>query len=342
MAAAGVAAPLMTASPASAGGQSGRAVHIDGNWYPKRRIRNAVNMADKVVVITGASRGIGLAAGEYLQAAGATVIGTSRTPGAHPSHPFPLLELDLEDEVSVATFIGTISTHPDVVANGGIDALVNNAGRFVFGSPIVADPGTWFGGVTDGLAVLYGGHLAVANGLFPLVAARAATGFSHMSFTCSLVGYAVGGSDPGISYYHNYISGKRALLAYANNLRALVDAAGLGINISTINPMAIRTGLAAGTNPIFLQPVDGNGDAIGDPVFQEFLDGVRAFIDAGIPVDVAGEAVGQLLQSPNPDANIAIGGPRGILARQGGNDFAFPLAIADNAEAAYRWAPGRG
>lgn len=80
-------------------------------------------MASKVVLITGASSGIGLATANLLQEAGLIVYGTSRRAKDSSNHKFHLIELDVNQDDSVAQAVQT------VIANEGrIDVLVNNAG----------------------------------------------------------------------------------------------------------------------------------------------------------------------------------------------------------------------
>lgn len=63
------------------------ASHLDGHVKEMVNIKQVMleqDMAGKVVVITGASSGIGRAAANRLAAAGATVVGTSRYPWRYP------------------------------------------------------------------------------------------------------------------------------------------------------------------------------------------------------------------------------------------------------------------
>jgi NAD(P)-dependent dehydrogenase (short-subunit alcohol dehydrogenase family) len=315
-------------------------VRSNPKFYPKATFVPEVSLAGKVAVITGGSRGIGRATGLALQSAGVTVIGTSRQPGAHPGHPFTLLPLDLADPASIAHFLAMVQARPEVVGNGGIDMLLNNAGRFALGSVVPVDPGAFFGGIQLASATLYGGHVAVTSGLLNAVAARAAVGYGRIIFTTSVVAYGVGGSEPGTSYYHAYTAGKRSLLAYANCLRGLIDAARIGIRISTVNPLAVNTDLASGTRPVFLQPVDANGNAPYDPNFQAFLGAVRASTANGLPAAFAAQAFVQLLMSANPEPNIAVGSEAPPYSIQGQNDFVTAVGLAEMQQSAFPWVAG--
>lgn len=315
-------------------------VRANPKFYPKDCFVPAVSLAGKVAVITGASRGIGLATGLALQSAGVTVIGTSRQPSAYPGHPFPLLPLELSDPASIAAFLLMVQAQPEVDGNGGIDMLLNNAGRFALGGVIPIDSDAFFGGIQLASATLYGGHVAVTSGLLNAVAARAAAGYGRIIFTTSAAAYGVGGSEPGSSYYHSYTAGKRSLLAYANCLRGLVDAAQIGIRISTVNPPPVDTDLALGARPIFLQPVDGDGNAPYDPPFQAFLTAVRASIANGLPASFAAQAFLQLLMSADPEPNIAVGSEAAPYSIQGQNDYVAAISLAEMQQSAYPWVAG--
>jgi NAD(P)-dependent dehydrogenase (short-subunit alcohol dehydrogenase family) len=93
------------------------------------------NLTDKVAVVTGASKGIGLATSQALAAAGAYVIAGAR-------HNSP--ELQALEAAGSATFIAVdLSTPqgpPALIAaaaqRGGVDILVNNAGSVTPGSAV--------------------------------------------------------------------------------------------------------------------------------------------------------------------------------------------------------------
>lgn len=86
-----------------------------------------VVMADRLVVVTGATRGFGLAVAEVFCAAGWDVVATGRTPA--PDTPgISRVVWDVTDDDTTA-----LTT---AVAGRPVDLLVNNAGRGIPGAPL--------------------------------------------------------------------------------------------------------------------------------------------------------------------------------------------------------------
>jgi len=85
----------------------------------------------KVVLITGASRGIGEAAARHFHAGGWTVAATMRTPAASTlvtDDRLRTFALDVMDEAAVSAVVADV-----LAAFGRIDVLVNNAGLCLMG-----------------------------------------------------------------------------------------------------------------------------------------------------------------------------------------------------------------
>ena len=80
-------------------------------------------MTAKVVLITGASSGIGFATAELLHEAGFIVYGTSRRANIASKYKFHLIELDVDQEDSVSQAVKKV-----IENEGRIDVLINNAG----------------------------------------------------------------------------------------------------------------------------------------------------------------------------------------------------------------------
>ena len=78
----------------------------------------------KVIVITGANRGIGLATAHELQKRGAKVVVGVREPHKMPAVPgVAVLELDAANPESCRTFVALVERE-----HGHIDGLINDAG----------------------------------------------------------------------------------------------------------------------------------------------------------------------------------------------------------------------
>src|SRR5262249_16185390 len=84
----------------------------------------------RVVLITGASPGVGQSTARLLAQHGYTVFGTSRNPtSAEPTAGVEMLTLDVRVDESVRTCIEAV-----VSRVGRLDALINNAGYELAGA----------------------------------------------------------------------------------------------------------------------------------------------------------------------------------------------------------------
>jgi NAD(P)-dependent dehydrogenase (short-subunit alcohol dehydrogenase family) len=291
-------------------------------WRPAPDVQETWDLKGRVAVVTGASSGIGAAIGAALLAEGVHVIGTSRTPGTATA-PFDLLPLELSDPASVVAFGAAVAAHPAVVARGGLDILVNNAGRAVLG-PVgppssITDYPAWMAGVWEGLQTNYLGAVRVTNTLWPLLQARAkvedAGGvkakaatlkkkvevdkhYARVVFTASPMAWSSSAATPDL---WGYAASQRALLIYANMLRAAVTSTPISsppsaaskVKLSVLAPMATATRLVEGARPIFLDPTA----AATDPAF---LADIRVATAAGLDPAFVASAYVQVLKEDKP------------------------------------------
>ena len=276
----------------------------------------AFSLAGRVALVTGASCGIGQALAAALVAQGVTVVGTSRTPAAYPdAPPGGLLALDMASPTSVAAFAAALAAHPAVAARGGLDFAVLNAGRFALGPPgppPLLDEAAWFGGMQAAVATNLLGPARIARVVLPLLEGRPrppGDGYApRLFFTASASAYATGGADPLSMYYWSYAAAKRAALAYVTALRAGLRAAGSGVVVSVLEPMAVNTRLMEGLRPTFLAPVDARGWPVGDTLFKAVLWLYRDGLSRALAPAFAARAATQLLVEAAPPADVVVGG----------------------------------
>lgn len=310
---------------------------LDPRYYPLENFEPEIDLRGKLAVITGASRGIGRATAEALIERGVDVIGTSRDAAHVPNPPaYPLLDLDITQQKSVSKFIKVLTRR---LHRRKVDILINNAGRFVIG-PIVPDtlssPPFYFKQLQLATETLYLGHMRVTHALLPLMPSQ---GYARLLFTVSSAAYLVSGTDQLTPWIQQYISAKRALLAYANSLRISLRDASSNIMISTVNPYVIGTTGAEHPNPIYTQPVTNSGytDEPPSAPFNQALLLIRQLQSTGLPPEFVGNAYAQLLASSSPFANVVVGVNEEPFVTQGGNAFIEAMLLAENNESAIRF-----
>jgi NAD(P)-dependent dehydrogenase (short-subunit alcohol dehydrogenase family) len=328
-----LAAGTWALSPAVGSARAGKddRLAVDPRFYPRSGLRPDLDLAGKLAVVTGASRGNGRAIGEALAARGVDVIGTSRNPGGVPNPPtFPLLALDVADGASVLAFAGALRAHPRFQRHGRVDILVNNAGRFVLGQIVPLPPtdvGFYLTQRDLAVRTLYTGHVMTTSALLPLIPQQ---DYGRILFTVSAASYYTGSTIQGGSGLDAYNACKAALRGYADNLGSALREGGSSIRVSTVNPYIMHTALAAHPNPIYTQPVNASGFSDTDQVFNAGITYLRQLLANGQPPAMVGETAAQLLAMTEPDPNVAVGSRREPLATQGGNALVKSQLLAEN------------
>ena len=181
-------------------------------------------VADKVILITGASAGIGAAAATRLARAGARVFGTSRTAKASGDG-VTMLPMDVRDAQSVAAGIGEV-----IKAAGRIDALVNNAG---FGIAAAIEDTT----VDDMLRQLdtnFLGALRTVQAVLPHMRAQGAGRIVQVSSLAARI---------GIPFQGAYSASKSALSGMSEALS--LELAPFGIAVVLVEPGDTKTNFTA-------------------------------------------------------------------------------------------------
>lgn len=229
--------------------------------------------AERVVLITGASTGLGRATAELLAADGWRVFGASRHPEEQPEG-WELLALDVTDDASVAACVA------EVMARAGhIDALVNNAG---YGLKAMAEEPT----VDEVRARFDGNYLGVHRMCRAVLPIMRAQGRGHIVNISSLSGLI--GTPPSA----HYSATKHALEAYSDTMKYEVGR--FGVQVAIVEPGLTRSCFRV--------------NAVGPTEPLPVYDGLRARLGEGTerseriaaPAEVVARTVRRVLKTRRP------------------------------------------
>ena len=170
----------------------------------------------KVVLITGASMGLGHVMAEVLAADGWTVFGTSRTPENYSTDGWEMIELDVADDASVRACVDGVMTR-----TGRIDALVNNAG---YGLSAFAEEPT-IDEVRAQFETNYLGVHRMCRAVLPIMREQGGGRVVNISSIVGLIAPPEGA---------HYAASKHALEAYSQAMH--FELAQFGIHLAMVEP----------------------------------------------------------------------------------------------------------
>lgn len=178
-----------------------------------------------VVLITGATSGLGKACAELLSSAGFRVYGTGRNPDPSARSLVTLLKMDVTYDQSVRDTVGEILSR-----EGRIDAVICNAGSGIAGS-VEETP---MEDVRDQFATVFFGTLRTIQAVLP---GMRAAGSGTILCVGSIAGRAA------VPFQAFYSAGKSALEGLIEALR--MEVAPFRIRCALIEPGDFRTGFTA-------------------------------------------------------------------------------------------------
>jgi NAD(P)-dependent dehydrogenase (short-subunit alcohol dehydrogenase family) len=227
----------------------------------------------KVVLVTGASSGIGAAIAARLAKDGHQVFGTSRKGGA--SHDgTEMLTLDVCSDASVQSCVEGLLRKA-----GRIDALVNNAGYLLSGAIEEAT-------LEEARAQFETNFFGVARMVKAVLPAMRRARSGHIVTVSSLAGLVP------VPFWGFYNASKFAVEGYMESLRHELKP--FGIKVAMVEPGAIHT-------PFYENP-QAKAKAMPEygPWRERALKTMAHFAEKAPGPGVVAEVVARLVSSPNP------------------------------------------
>ncbi len=235
---------------------------------------------EKVVLITGASAGIGLATADLLHSSGWTVIGASRRgkgPGTWQS-----MVMDVDDDVSVTDGVNSV-----IAEHGRIDAVVACAGWGLAG----AVEQTPIADAQDQFQTNFWGAVRVVQSVLPCLRLQA----SGRIILVSSIGGVV-----GIPFQAFYTASKFAMEGYGEALA--YEVAPFGIEVTLVEPGNIRTDFTSSRRNVV--PVGPDVYALARTKAVEKMEEDER---NGAPAADVARAIAGALESSLPRRRISVG-----------------------------------
>ena len=238
---------------------------------------------NQVVLVTGASSGIGKSIAFHLHKLGYTVYGTSRNPEQYSeTFPFTLVQLDVTKKDSITQLIQTLKEKEH-----RIDVLINNAGVGITG-PVEE---TLLDAMRANFETNFFGPLAMIQAVLPIM--RKHTDGIIINIT-SIAGYM------GLPFRGAYSASKGALNIISEALR--MEIAAQGIRVMTLAPGDYATDIASRR---YHEAVIENSPY--QNTYQESLNTMDAHVDSGNdPIEIALK-VAALLRKKTPKPHYVVG-----------------------------------
>ncbi len=237
----------------------------------------------KVVLVTGASSGIGYSTAQLLSSKGYTVYGTSRNPKNDSNDTFSMIALDVTSEESIKSCIESI-----ISKEGRLDVLINNAGMGITG-PVEDTPTKEMRRVFD---TNFFGAVDVIKAVLPHMRQNK---FGQIVNITSIAGYM------GLPYRGIYSATKGAFELTMESLRMEVKE--FGVIVTNVAPGDVATNIAAGRyhTPVF-------EDSAYKTKYQANLNLMDEHVDSGMSPEKMAQKINQILQKKNPKVHYKVGG----------------------------------
>lgn len=237
----------------------------------------------KVILVTGASSGIGLACATALQAKGHTVYGSTRNLSRMKPVSFKPIELDVTNEDSVQAAVAQI-----IQAEGKIDVLVNNAGNGVTG-PAYAMPVEY---AKKQFEVNFFGVVRISSAVIPKMIEA---GKGTVINIGSLAGLF------GLPYQGLYSASKYAIEGYSQSLR--MELRNTGVKVVILNPGDFKTDFTQNREKV---PFSLKNEAL-EKEFNTAVASMEKDESIGANPGIIGKKLCEIVDSSSPKARYLVG-----------------------------------
>lgn len=235
----------------------------------------------KIVLITGASSGLGKAIGEFLHQKGFVVYGTSRNPERITNSIFPLLKLDVRNVESIKHAIAEV-----IRISGGIDVVINNAGVGILG-PLEEIPTDE---IRNNFETNLFGPIEMMKAVLPKMREQRSGLIINIT---SIAGYM------GLPYRSIYSASKGALELVTEALRMEVKP--FGIEITNVAPGEFATNIADHRYHVPVAPASAYS-SYGKTVAE-----INSQVSGGDNPIKMGEAIYQIINTAKPNGHYKVG-----------------------------------
>lgn len=239
----------------------------------------------KVVLITGASSGLGKATACHLADLGYVVYGTCRNPNQYETPPnYKLISLDLNQPTSIQSAVEEL-----LGEEGRIDVLINNAGSGIIGPMEELE--------IDALRANF-----ETNCYGPLLLMQKVIPFMRKQKEGFVVSITSIGCAMGLPFRGAYSASKGALSLLTESLRMEVKP--FGIKMCTVAPGDFVSDIASRR---YYAPQKEQSPY--EAIYKRNLATIDAHVSSGIQPEVIAHKIARILPQKNPKVHYRVGAP---------------------------------
>lgn len=236
----------------------------------------------KVVFITGASSGIGLAIANYLSDKDFVVYGSCRDSNCNSDYNFKMISLELTDTALINKAIGII-----IENEGRLDVLINNAGVGITG-PVEETP---MDEIRKSFDINFFGLIDVMKAVLPQMRKQKSGLIINITSIASYMGLPFRG-------VYSSLKGAARILTESISM----EVKKFGVNVVNLAPGDFKTNIAKGR---YHTPVDEK--SVYNKVYQRNLDLMNEHVNDGENPILVAKYIYKIIETKNPKIHYRVG-----------------------------------